>query len=47
MSVRLKLVLDLIRLLAFTGLLREVLVEVELLVQLIVGVLVAISSYRV
>lgn len=47
MSVRLKLVLDLIRLLAFAGLLREILVEVELLVQLIVGVLVAISSYRV
>ena len=47
MSVRLKLVLDLIRLLTFARLLREVLVEVELLVQLIVGVLVAISSYRV
>ena len=47
MSVRFKLVLDLIRLLAFARLLREVLVEVELLVQLIVGVLVAISSYRV
>ena len=47
MSVRLKLVLDLIRLLAFARLLREVLVEVELLVQLIIGVLVAISSYRV
>ena len=47
MSVRLKLVLDLIRLLTFAGLLREVLVEVELLVQLIIGVLVAISSYRV
>ena len=47
MSVRLKLFLDLIRLLAFAGLLREILVEVELLVQLIVGVLVAISSYRV
>jgi len=47
MSVRFELILDLICLLAFAGLLREVLVKVELLVQLIVRVLVAISSYRV
>ena len=47
MSVRFELFLNLTRLLAFAGLLREVLVKVELLVQLIVGVLVAISSYRV